>query len=270
MENVNHAPFVKHASQHVKHAFVEYAGQACDMARMPKRTPILLDSIGKRIAYARKARGHTQPWLAEQCGGISRSAVWQWETDKTTPTGPNMYDIEVALGINAKWLVKGEGPMENPQRGDVVYVPMDRKIPIVGEVAAGVWLEAGGHEQNQEEFILLPDSINLKMDGIFALRVRGESMNILYKDGEIILCEHFNPMVQMPPVGKRVIVHRRSKHGTYEATVKELRRDNAGVYWLWPRSDNPAFQQPIKYEPQGDGDNDIEIVGIVRKHIGDD
>lgn len=65
-----------------------------------------MESIGDRIATARKRSGMSQTDLGNACG-VSRSAISQWEDDGTVPTGPNLVAAAVAMEVSPEWLATG-------------------------------------------------------------------------------------------------------------------------------------------------------------------
>ena len=70
---------------------------------------------GLRIRTARKAAGLTQDGLARAVG-VSRSAVAQWETDRSGQVGGNLARIGEILGVPVAYLLTGAadvaaGPM---------------------------------------------------------------------------------------------------------------------------------------------------------------
>lgn len=65
-----------------------------------------LDTVGKRIAHARKDKKMSQAKLATP-QGISRSAVAQWERDATSPPIATIEQIAMILDVSAEWLAFG-------------------------------------------------------------------------------------------------------------------------------------------------------------------
>lgn len=67
------------------------------------------EGIGHRLRLAREALGYAQKRMAEAAGSKFRS--WQdYEADRKTP-GSQVIAGLVRLGINANWVLIGEGPM---------------------------------------------------------------------------------------------------------------------------------------------------------------
>lgn len=137
------------------------------------------------------------------------------------------------------------------------------QVWVKGIVQAGAWKEA--IEWHQEDWRPAPVGIDTRYARLeqFGLEVGGASMNLIYPEGSVVVCVSLIELGADPMPGDHVICQRRSKAGI-EATVKELQRDEAGDYWLWPRSSDPNFQQPWKL-PVGDefGNDDLRLVALV-------
>lgn len=75
-------------------------------------------SIGDRIKKARKAKGWTQPELADRCGwGHIQARISHYETSKRHPDIRDMAILENALGLHRGALV---GANEPPQTGSIM------------------------------------------------------------------------------------------------------------------------------------------------------
>jgi hypothetical protein len=142
-------------------------------------------------------------------------------------------------------------------------VPLD-SIMVVGAVQAGVWREA--LEWPESDWYPAPVAADRRFLAVpqFGLVVRGPSMNELYPDGSVVVCVKLIDLGRDPRPFERVVVQRRADDG-YEATVKELRIDDRGGAWLWPRSTDPNFQQPwrVPDAPDGHESEDITVVALV-------
>ncbi len=64
------------------------------------------ETVGARIRAARLARGMTQADLAGAVG-VSRSAVAQWETERSGQVRGNLTRIASVLGVSVEHLVRG-------------------------------------------------------------------------------------------------------------------------------------------------------------------
>jgi len=65
-----------------------------------------IETVGARIRAARLARGMTQADLA-QVVGVSRSAVAQWETERSGQVRGNLTRIASVLGVSVQHLLSG-------------------------------------------------------------------------------------------------------------------------------------------------------------------
>ena len=75
-----------------------------------------LDTLGKRIANARKDAGLTQSEVADKLN-VSFQAVSLWEADETTPTTWNLIELAKLLGVSVSSLVEN--------RGDYIFKTQD-------------------------------------------------------------------------------------------------------------------------------------------------
>ncbi|MGE4079596.1 MAG: S24 family peptidase [Reyranella sp.] len=137
-------------------------------------------------------------------------------------------------------------------------------VRVIGAVEAGAWGEAV--EWPEEDKYTIPYFETKEWAGAakYALEVYGPSMNKVYAEGTILICVPIVHVDRNPVPGERVIVQRRTKHGLYEATVKEFQLDDRGQPWLWPRSTHPEHQTPLRF-PEGDldGEDSVSIVALV-------
>lgn len=151
----------------------------------------------------------------------------------------------------------------NLKSADLVDIsPIERSIPVLGDVRAGSW-ERIPDEPDVTEWLPMevPEYAGASL---FALRVVGRSMDLIYPDGTYVICA--------PPaeVGLRegdcVVVRRRNSANLAETTLKQVERQRDGSYILQPRSSDPAHQEPIVI-PKRDADElaqqGVEIIGIV-------
>src|SRR5579875_2755554 len=67
----------------------------------------VVEGVALRIREARRALGFTQDELARRVG-VSRSAIAQWETDRTGQIRANLARVAAVLGVSIGYLLTGE------------------------------------------------------------------------------------------------------------------------------------------------------------------
>ncbi len=141
-------------------------------------------------------------------------------------------------------------------------------VPLVGTVEAGKWGRALQFEADDAAYVEFPNVMRRMhgYDDTFLLEVRGSSMNKRFAPGTLIECVHPSQFNGEVKTDLYVVVERQDRFGQYEATVKQLEiRDDQ--YWLWPRSNDPEWQQPLRVPPasewNGDPTAEVRIIGVV-------
>lgn len=148
-------------------------------------------------------------------------------------------------------------------------------IPIRGEVAAGIWKQVDELYQGVEgvtEFADLVAIPGYPEEQQFALRVAGHSLNLIAPEGSILHCvEYINGGAWDVLEGALVIVqHTKFQGQMIENTAKRIKQGLDG-WELWPESNHPEFQEPLKVTDFQHEDCDDEIrvlakvIGINRK-----
>lgn len=67
----------------------------------------MLEGVAARIRESRRRLGLTQEELARRIG-VSRSAIAQWETDRTGQVRANLARVAAVLGVSIGYLLTGE------------------------------------------------------------------------------------------------------------------------------------------------------------------
>lgn len=145
------------------------------------------------------------------------------------------------------------------------------RVKVSGIVQAGYWAEPEEEMERPpvDEYISAPLPDAFRQLRLFAVKVAGLSMNRLYPPGTILICATLEDLHEPPTSGRRYIVRRIAADGRIESTVKEYVVDDRGRSWLWPRSDDPEFQQPWRVDEGRPGET-IEIYARVLKVQRDD
>ncbi|MES0811357.1 S24 family peptidase [Roseibium sp. SCPC15] len=127
-------------------------------------------------------------------------------------------------------------------------------VPIVGEVAAGLWMEAALFETENAEESTISYDVRFPAQSQFVVRVRGESLNKIAANGDLLLCVDYLAAGIEPKENDLVLVERSRDNGmTIERTAKRVIKLN-GQSELMPESTDPRFQDTIIFR-EGDFDH---------------
>ena len=194
-----------------------------------------MNTLGDRIRILRSGRALTQQAVAEALG-VSRSAVAMWEKDEREPDLETLAQLAKLLGVPLTALVeRREAPL--PQNLRPVRA---RRIPLLGTIAAGEPIFA---EEEHETYVDVDGSARAD----FALEVKGESMEPLYKDGDVVYIRRQDD-VRDGQVAAVVVDD--------SATLKRVYHLPVGVQ-LMPL--NPAFA-PMLFTPENS--DSVRILGL--------
>ena len=194
-----------------------------------------VNTLGDRMRILRSGRGLTQQAVAEALG-VSRSAVAMWEKNEREPNLETLAALAKLLNVPMTALVERE---ERPLPENVRPARY-RRIPLLGAIAAGEPIFAG---EEHETYVDVGDSVQAD----FALEVQGESMEPVYKDGDVVYIRSQSD-VSDGQVAAVVIDD--------SATLKRVYHLPIGVQ-LMPI--NPAFA-PMLFTAQNS--NSVRILGL--------
>ena len=194
-----------------------------------------MNTLGDRIRILRSGRALTQQAVAEALG-VSRSAVAMWEKDEREPDLETLAQLAKLLGVPLTALVeRREAPL--PQNLRLVRA---RRIPLLGTIAAGEPIFA---EEEHETYVDVDGSARAD----FALEVKGESMEPVYKDGDVVYIRSQDDVLDGQVAA--VVVDD-------SATLKRVYHLPVGVQ-LMPL--NPAFA-PMLFTPENS--DSVRILGL--------
>lgn len=91
----------------------------------------------------------------------------------------------------------------------------------------------------------------------FGLEVHGTAANLLYPHGSVVNCVRFADLERAPRHGENVIVSRKVGNGV-EVTIRELKQAEDGSRWLWFKSSDPLYQEPVAEGAEG-----VEVVALI-------
>ncbi|GEP11795.1 LexA family protein [Methylobacterium gnaphalii] len=163
-----------------------------------------------------------------------------------------------ALQMSPSQLAYGEGKAEAPRAANV-------NIPIIGRVAAGLWLEVDTYvDAPLYSDIPLPPDPDYPVDWQFAVEVQGTSVNRVAPDGAILGCISVEKSRREPREGDLVIAEQRRADGMeLMRTAKRFHRMADG-FELRPDSYDPKWEPIIIYsDDRAEEGSSIKVIGIV-------
>lgn len=231
-------------------------------------------SLSERIKLAMDKAGISQVELARACG-VKPPSVHGWLSGKSKfLRGENLLQAARALNVTEDWLATGVGPMHpseapvDPVKGlrpgsfmrvDVAE-PDDPKLTIIPKVRLRLTAGLSGFEVEPEPYDGSSTTVptawiernGYSRDKLIAIRVRGESMEPTFYEGDLVV---INTADTQPVAGAVYAVNYEG-----EPAIKRLARD-AGRWWL--TSDNSDQRRFYRQSFQSDTS---QIIGrVVRK-----
>lgn len=221
-------------------------------------------SQSERLRQARIASGY--PTAAE----AARKFGWNPVAYRHHENATSGYKTEQAaayaqaFGVTPEWLIFGTGA---PPGADIALAfpshlkDADLTVPVLGEVAAGVWRETPPGLEIDRATEFLPRFTAGYPNGarMFGLRVVGPSMNQFYPDGTFVFVV---PAAEIGLRGGDHVVVQRHRIGLTETTIKEVQKED-GQLVLIPHSTDPKFQEPLRYRIDEHDQDGLEIIGVV-------
>ena len=215
-----------------------------------------MNTPADRLRQARMSAGFVSAAAASAAMGVAQATYAQHENGIRGIPATRAEQYARFFRVTPEWLLYGRG--EKPESAFPLRAKsVQQWVPVVGKVQAGAWSEV--QDEPWE-----PDLIPVALPGfdgaqLFALQVNGASMDAHYPDGSlVIVCPAAEAGVRE---GDHVVV-RRTQGPLTETTIKEVVQEKGGIA-LWPRSSDPAFQEPIRLTSRPEADEGPEIIGVV-------
>ena len=214
--------------------------------------------VAERLRTAREAAGFDTAKAAADAIGIPVATYTQHENaTRGLPAGKARVYARV-FSTTPEWLLYGRGAASGEGPGGPDAVPVTRRIPVRGVVQAGAWSEIGVEEAPTDWTYF--EVKEYQRAQLFALDVRGPSMNLVFPDGCRVICAL--PQEAGVRDGDYVAV-RRCRGGLCETTLKQLVVERSGEILLYPRSTDPAHQTPLRLDRSPEAQEGPEIIGVV-------
>ncbi len=155
-----------------------------------------MNTIGERIKEARRVRNMSRPQLAEAARIKYPTLAGIENNDQAGTTQLPL--IAEALGVSAKWLQTGKGPMD----AGLAVVEEDDYADVVGySQAVGLGAAGAEAEEYAETHSLKFKKTSLRRRGIYGRNLaiyygKGDSMEPTIEDGDAILFDTSDTRVQ--------------------------------------------------------------------------
>ena len=204
-------------------------------------------TIGERIKQRRKKLGLSAEEVADKMG-VSASTVYRYESSDILNMGIDKLElIAKALKTTPAALMGWEEDEKQFQKEKSARTKKGVKIPVLGEVIAGVPIEAIEDILDYEEI-----SEDMASQGeYFALKVKGDSMEPVFYAGDIVIVR------QQPTADSGDIVI--ALVNGDESTIKKLKLTDDGLM-LIPA--NSAYE-PMYYTRKQIDTLPVSIIGKV-------
>lgn len=221
-------------------------------------------TVGDRIREARRERGLSQQELGDAIG-VGQSTISEIEHGKLKSWPVHAANICRILGRPRSYFepefAERAGDAQMPAA--VGLRPIRRDIPVLGEVAAGLWREAVFRELDQVEEYIPVDVVGYERASLYALKVVGKSMDEFYKPGRFVV------VAPTPEAGMREgdhVIVQRHKADLVELTIKELTRKNGRIA-LVPHSSDPQFET-VYIKGENADQTAPKVIGVVVADYG--
>ena len=215
---------------------------------------IILDKFSERLFKLVKENNTDINMLARILGIKSKSTIYRYMNGEMSPKITTIKYLAEYFNVNEIWLMGYDVPMERQKVESNVFPTTDipEKVPVVGKISAGLPILP---TENIEGYEFAPSSQIKKGYTYFYLRVQGDSMNLKFSEGDIVLIQRQDTL-ENDEIGAILV-------DGNDATVKKYKFEN-GLVILEPMSTNPENTVQI-YNPKK---INIQIIGKVISYQG--
>lgn len=184
--------------------------------------------------------------------GVSGRAIGNYETGKRKMSPDIILKLSEHFGVSTDYLLGKCDSRNGTESNTFPIADSPISVPVLGKISAGLPLLA---TENIEGYEFAPSSYIKEGFDYFYLRVNGDSMNLKFSDGDIVLVQKQDDL-ENDEIGVVLV-------DGMDATVKKYKYENSLVI-LSPMSTNPEHVVQI-YNPK---DISIKIVGKVVSYQG--
>lgn len=189
----------------------------------------------EQLKILRKRERMTQAEIALKLG-VDRSTYAKYESGQSEPNFETTQKLAALFGVSVDFLIGGQAPNSN-----------SRRVPVLGDVAAGIPIEAITDIVDYEEI----DSAMAATGEFFGLRIKGASMEPRMREGDVVIVRK----QEDAETGDTAVV---LVNGD-SATVKKIKKGLDGIQLI---PTNPAYD-PIYYTAADIASLPVRIIGRV-------
>lgn len=189
------------------------------------------------LKQARKAKGLSQIEVS-QIIGLYQPQYSAWENGKSKIDNISLSRLAKLFDVSVDYLLGADDPSKSK----------GVRIPVLGDVAAGIPIEAVENIIDWEEI-----SQEMASTGeYYGLRIKGSSMEPRIREGDVVIVRQ----QEDADTGDTAVVLVNGE----SATVKRIKKEPDGGLWLLPN--NPAYD-PQHYSPTEVAEKPVRIIGKV-------
>lgn len=214
----------------------------------------IVDTFQNRLKKIMEIRNIKQVDLVEKTK-LDKTLINKYLAGVSNARQQKLTVLADALDVNEVWLMGYDVPMERELKTESNVFPITdvpRKVPVIGKISAGLPILA---VENIEGYEFAPSSYIKEGFDYFYLHVQGDSMNLKFNNGDIVLVQKQDTL-ENNEIGVILV-------NGFDATVKKYKSEN-GLVILEPMSTNPENTVQI-YNPK---DITIQIIGKVVSYQG--
>lgn len=210
------------------------------------------ETFSNRLNYALSFNNMKAVELVEK-SGLSKSLISGYLNGKFLARQDKITLLASILNVDEAWLMGYDVPMQ-PNIINNTFSLSDQpiKVVVLGKISAGLPLLA---TENIEGYEFAPSSEIKEGHEYFYLKVQGDSMNLKFNEGDIVLVQKQDDL-ENNEIGVFLI-------DGMDATVKKYKVEN-GLIILEPMSTNPQNTVQV-YDPKKIS---VKIIGKVISYQG--
>ena len=204
-----------------------------------------------RIKVLREELGLSQSEFANKIG-LTQQSISLYEKEDRKPSQDVLEALADFFNVSIDYLL-GKNNTRNIQESNIMPLPdTPIKVPVIGKISAGLPLLASEDIKGYE---FAPSSYIKEGFEYFYLTVSGDSMNLKFNSGDIVLVQKQDDL-ENDEIGVILV-------DGQDATVKKYKYEN-GLVILSPMTTNPEHVVQI-YNPK---EINIRIIGKVISYQG--